>query len=317
MSQKAPSNLPKDGKGPSVYDRIDQWNGDILPVTNDDRFKIGERATADNTRGAGPSFSDRLVEWNGGVFPETYDDVVAGCWRAKGEFVRGLVPGIGYVAVVGSGRPHLERATVLQGCSGKSRPGVRRASVRISQDNTDERSASAGRDPDFGPESKNPLTASSLNPGTPRISHKPTSWPSSPSIYGDPITSPNAARPPSSLNDQDISNQLGDSDSPILGEFARDASDVLSGYAYLALDEESIVLGLDDIGGGETGEAVEEVWDPLGEIDHKIIALREAEAKQAAARHREERIREMVMKRRELSRETGGGEGRGWGWGKT
>ena len=93
-----------------------------------------------------------------------------------------------------------------------------------------------------------------------------------------------------------VKSELG---SQVLEEFDREANDLLAGYTSL-LDGNTYAV---DVLG--RADSPQQVWDAREETDPMIRALREAEAKERVAREREERMRAMVMKRRQRGKESG------------
>lgn len=146
-------------------------------------------------------------------------------------------------------------------------------------------------------------------------------------MRGGLVMFPGTILVPTSLHDEG-------SDSHVMDEFDAAASDVMSNYTSITGASSSILHAFRDFGEDESEVGEEEehedefvvdwaevgvededgfeeeegTWDPLEEADPRIIALREAEAKEAAARNREERIREAIRQRGE----TQGGQGRRW-----
>lgn len=222
--------------------------------------------------------------------------------------------------------------------SKKMVPVLRRVPGRLGLYKTYKRySTSFGRTPITVLESKYPVvTPSPCSPSNAAPPPKPEPlqpsrdsipWPTSPSMRGSLVMFPGRVLVPNSLQDEG-------SGSHVMDEFDAAASDVMSDYTSITGVSSSILHAFRDFGEDEAeveeeeeqedefvvdwAEVVVEVesefeeeegtWDPLEETDPRIIALREAEAKEAAARNREERIREAIRQREERQ----GSQGRSW-----
>lgn len=223
--------------------------------------------------------------------------------------------------------------------SKKRVPVLRRVPARLGLNKTYKRcSTSFGRTPITVLESKYPVATPSPCPpsdATPPSkseallpSRDSIPWPTSPSMRGSLIMFPGRVLVPSPLHGEG-------SGSHVMDEFDAAASDVMSDYTSVTGASSSILHAFRDFGeeteteaeegeeeedefvvdwaevGVEVEDGFEEeqgTWDPLEEADPMIIALRVAEAKEAAARNREERIREAIRQRAE----TQGGQGRRW-----
>ena len=258
----------------------------------------------------GPCFFDRLLERNDGVEPWTFSEVLDVCERVTAGRVLGPAEEKRRVPK----RPHSGTAWNTERYEQSAAPegAMQQVYARILPLNTttniSERPPT--QSPEEGHVSERPPTPfpeecfPSERPPTPfpeegyPSGRPPTLFPeeSYPSER-PPTPFPEECYPLSSpIPDSPVKSELG---SQVLDEFDREANELLACYTSLldGTTHAADVLGRAD--------SPQQVWDAREETDGRIQALREAEAKERAAREREERMRALVMKRRQRGRENG------------